>query len=270
MKLRLTLCMAILVAIVCSCGTPTQIAYFQDFTPNRTHQVSNAVDIRVQSDDKISIVVNSKDPELANLFNLPIVSRYIGGTSTITGGSYQGLSGYTIDKNGDIDFPVLGKIRVAGKTRSEIAQFIKNELVSQDLIKDPIVTIEFLNLTVSVLGEVTRPGKYNIEKDNLTVLDALGMAGDLTIFGKRECVKVVREVAGEKQVYQIDLCSASNIYSSPGYYLQQNDIIYVEPNDVRARQSTVNGNNVRSASFWISLTSLLTSVASVLVMILRK
>ena len=137
----------------------------------------------------------------------------------------------------------------------------KKELQSHDLIKDPVVTVEFMNLSVNVMGEVNRPGRYNIDKDHLTILDALSQAGDLTIYGKREKVLVLRNENGKQRVYGINLCSADHLYSSPVYYLQQNDVVYVEPNDTKARQSTVNGNNVRSTSFWISLASLLTTIS---------
>ena len=146
-------------------------------------------------------------------------------------------------------------------TREEVAVYIKKELQSHDLIKDPVVTVEFMNLSVNVMGEVNRPGRYNIDKDHLTILDALSQAGDLTIYGKREKVLVLRNENGKQRGYGINLCSADHLYSSPVYYLQQNDVVYVEPNDTKARQSTVNGNNVRSTSFWISLASLLTTIS---------
>ena len=146
-------------------------------------------------------------------------------------------------------------------TREEVAAYIKKELQSHDLIKDPVVIVEYMNLSISVMGEVNRPGRYNIEKDELTILDALSQAGDLTIFGKREKVLVLRKENGKQRVYGINLCSGEHLYTSPVYYLQQNDVVYVEPNETKSRQSTVNGNNVRSTSFWISLASLLTSIA---------
>ena len=168
-------------------------------------------------------------------------------------------------KYGNIDFPVLGHIHVAGMTREEIALCIKEELISKNLVKDPVVTVEFMNLTVSVLGEVANPGRFNIDKDRLTLLDALSMAGDLTVYGKRENVLVQREENGKKTLYRVNLNSGYDLYASPVYYLQQNDIVYVEPNSVRARQSTVNGNNVRSTSFWLSLASLLTTITVLIV-----
>lgn len=144
--------------------------------------------------------------------------------------------------------------------REEIAKFIKDKLIADNLVKDPVVTVEFMNLCVSVLGEVNNPGRFSIDRDRLTVLDALSMAGDLTIYGNRYKVLVLRQEGDTQRVYGINLTSGEHLYSSPAYYLQQNDVVYVEPNEVRSRQSTVNGNNVRSTSFWISLASLLTSI----------
>ena len=156
---------------------------------------------------------------------------------------------------------MLGKIKVAGMKREEIAETVKNKLITENLVKDPVVTVEFANLCISVLGEVNHPGRFSIDRDRLTILDALSMAGDLTIYGNRYKVMVLRQEGDIQRVYGVDLTSGNHIYTSPAYYLQQNDVVYVEPNDVKARQSTVNGNNVRSTSFWISLASLLTSVA---------
>lgn len=248
-----------------SCSAPLQVTYFQDLRPGESEQkVVAATEIKVRPGDKLSIIVNSRDPQLTQLFNLPYVGQQIGQgavTANNTTNSSQGVSGYTVDEEGMIDFPVLGKIEIAGKNREEIAAFIKGELLAKNLVKDPVVTVEYMNLCISVLGEVTKPGRYSIDRDKVTVLDAISMAGDLTIYGKREKVLVLREEEGVQHVYGINLCSAEHLYTSPVYYLRQNDVVYVEPNNVRARQATVNGNNVRSTSFWISLASLLTTVA---------
>lgn len=245
-----------LLFLLSACSTTRQTNYFQDLYPGESEQkVLFPLEIKVQPDDQISIMVSSRDPQLTSLFNLSIMSQQ--GSS----GSSRGLSGYMVDAQGEIDFPVLGKIHIAGKKRSEIAAFIKNELISGNYVKDPVVTVEFMNLTISVLGEVNHPGRFNIDRNQMTLLDAIGMAGDLTIYGRRDKVLVLREENGTQRTYGINLCSASQMYSSPAYNLQQNDVIYVEPNTVRARQSTVNGNNVRSTSFWISLASLLTTIS---------
>lgn len=211
----------------------------------------------------MSIVVKSKDPLLSELFNLPVTSYRVGSVNST---SYsQQISCYSVTSDGCIDFPVLGKVKVASMTREQIAETIKQSLISQNLVKDPVITVEFENLHFSVMGEVNSPGQYSIDRDHVSLLDALSKAGDLTIYGRRDNVMVVRQQAGQRQVYRVDLTDAANLMNSPVAYLQQNDIVYVDPNNVRKRQSTVNGNNVLSTSFWVSVASLLTSIAVLLV-----
>lgn len=250
------------ISLLDSCSASKEVVYFQDLKPGESEiTLPKLQAVTVRPEDKISIIVNSRDPQLTNLFNLPYISKQLGNTSLSASGSNQGVSGYTVDAEGNIDFPVLGKVHVAGMKREEIAKHIKKKLMAQNLVKDPIVTVEFMNLCVSVMGEVNSPGRLTIDRDQVTILDALSMAGDLTIYGNRQKVLVMRQEGDVQRVYGIDLTSGEHVYSSPAYYLQQNDVVYVEPNSVKARQSTVNGNNVRSTSFWISLASLLTSVA---------
>ena len=256
-----------------SCSTPKEIGYFQDLESVEGQRIGGAKGITVRPKDKISIIVNCKSPELTALFNLPYVTQRLGenSRSAISSGYSQGyISGYTVDDRGCVDFPVLGEVHVAGMTREEIASEIKRELREQGQATDAVVTVDFMNLYYQVLGEVARPGRYAIDKDALTILDAIGAAGDLTIYGRRDRVKVLRDEGGRMRTYEVDLCSASDLIASPVYYVRQNDVIYVDPNDVRARQSTVNGNNVRSTSFWISLTSLAASVTNTIVVIATR
>ena len=266
---RIRLIILSLAALLATACSAPKIAYLEDINSGQTVQIANVKNIRILPDDKISILVNSRDPLLSNLFNLPYVTRQLGAIDNRSSYS-QGLSGYTVDTEGNIDFPVLGKVHVAGLTRSEIATKIKGELEGQNLVKDPVVTVEFLNLTVSVLGEVQRPGRFSIDKDRVTILDAISMAGDLTIQGKRENVLVQRDVDGKTTLYRVDLTKGSELYASPVFYLQQNDVVYVEPNAMKARQATVNGNNVRSTAFWFSLVSVLTSIATTVTVIVTK
>lgn len=265
--------LAIGILAVPSCSTPKEISYFQDLESVEGQRIGGAKGITVRPKDKISIIVNCKNPELTALFNLPYVTQRLGenSRSTISSGYSQGsISGYTVDDRGCVDFPVLGEVHVAGMTREEIASEIKRELREQGQATDAVVTVDFMNLYYQVLGEVARPGRYAIDKDALTIFDAIGAAGDLTIYGRRDRVKVLRDEGGRMRTYEVDLCSASDLIASPVYYVRQNDVIYVDPNDVRARQSTVNGNNVRSTSFWISLTSLAASVTNTIVIIATR
>lgn len=248
--------------LAAACSTTKKIAYFQDEPIGLEQAVAEPTLIRIKYKDMISIVVSSKDPELAALFNLPRIQHSAGVStnSTLFSTNQNGqILGYTVDSGGNIDFPVLGKLHITGLTREEVAQFVKEQLISKDLIKDPVVTVDFLNLSYSVLGEVLRPGQFGITKDKITILEALSSAGDLTIYGKREKIYLTRLGDHSRITYSIDL-RTGDFYNSPAFYVQQNDVIYVEPNKVRANQSTVNGNNVRSVSLWMSIASLLTTL----------
>lgn len=261
-KLTLMLCMAVTAA----CATPKNIVYFQDIKGETSIKVGDSDLIKFKPMDQISVIVNSRDPQVTAMFNLPYYSNRIGqsqsmtnATGTITSGT-QGISGYIVDSNGDIDFPILGKIHVAGLTREEVADKIKDELLDSRQIKDPVVTVTFMNLGFSVLGEVNHPGRYKIDRDRFTVLEALALAGDLTINAEREEVILVRNDGTKERAYVLNLLDAKTFYASPAFNIQQGDVIYVKPNDKRVRESTINGNNVRSTSFWFSVTSMLTSV----------
>jgi polysaccharide export outer membrane protein len=273
MKLYTKLLLAIGIIAVASCATPRDIAYFQDINGETSIKADKAEPIRLKPMDQISIIVNSRDPQVTAMFNLPYYSNRIGQTQSMSdamtsGGasSSQGMSGYTVDSQGYIDFPVLGLIQVGGLTREEVTEKIKEELLDSRQIKDPVVTVEFMNLGFAVLGEVTRPGRYKIDRDRFTVLDALALAGDLTINGRRSDVMLIRHDGNKDHAYYLNLLDSKELYASPAFYVEQGDVIYVTPSDKRMRESTVNGNNVRSASFWFSLASLLTSTA---VLVLR-
>ena len=255
------LLMAMLALALASCNTSKKIVYFQDIQVNRPEAITEARDITVQPKDQISILVSSKDPQLAALFNLPRVQYRVGGSDLQNNNGE--VAGYTLDTEGYIDFPVLGRLYVAGMTKSEIASYIKKRLMDENLINDPVVTVEFMNLYYSILGEVNSPGKYMITKDQITLLEAISMAGDLTIYGKRDAVFVVREEDGQRVTHWVDL-RTQDLFHSPIYYLKQNDVIYVQPNKVRAGQSTINENSVKSVSLWISIASFLSSLGVLL------
>ena len=259
MKKFYLLTIMLLTLLVSSCDTPN-VAYFKDLDNGQIGKIQNVMDIRIKPQDKISIIVKSKNNELANLFNLQMQTNRIGEVGSTSNNS-QGMSVYTVDSNGNIDFPVLGEVAVSGLTREEVAKKIKDRLISTRNLLDPVVTVEYANLVYNVIGEVGRPGRYTIDKDRVTLLDAISMAGDLTIFGRRDSLTVMREVnKGEMVTYKVSLLSGEELYKSPVFYLQQNDLVVVEPSEYRARQATVNANTVRSTSFWISIASLATSV----------
>ena len=254
--------MLLMAVLLMSCNTSKEILYFQDINVNQPEVISGARDITVQPKDQISILVSSKDPQLAALFNLTRAQASIG-TGGVSGGGE--VSGYTLDDKGNIDFPVLGTLHIAGMTKSQIAALVKQKLIDENLVKDPVVTVEFMNLYFSVLGEVKTPGKYAITKDQITLLEAISMAGDLSIYGKRDAIFVIREENGERVTHWVDIRS-KDLFNSPVYYLKQNDVVYVQPNKVRAGQSTINENSVKSVSLWISIGSFLSSLGVLLFM----
>lgn len=173
---------------------------------------------------------------------------------------------YTVDSAGDINFPVIGKLHIAGMTREQVANYVAEQLVGKDLVKDPIVTVEFANTGISVIGEVSAPGRYEFNKDHLTIIDAIAMAGDLTISGMRENILVLRNVGdGKQEAYRVNLLDAQSLASSPVFYLQQDDVIYVEPNDKKKRETTPNGNTPYTPSFWVSMGSVGLTVATLII-----
>lgn len=265
MRFNKLLAIAVLCAMaVASCSTPKNITYFQEMAI----QTPSQVDVRsvvIKPNDKLSIIVNSRDPQVANMFNLPYTNRTLGQTTALGASASQGVSTYTVNSDGDIDFPQLGNVHVEGLTRMEVAALIKGMLMGHDLVKDPVVTVELVNAQASVLGEVNKPGRYSIDRDNMTILDLLGSAGDLTIYGVRDNVKLIRTVDGEQTTYQLNLLSGKDLTASPAYYVQQDDVVYVEPNPTRKRQSQLNANTVQSTSFWLSLASLGATITAIIV-----
>ena len=231
-------------ALFSSCSAPKDIAYFQDFNVGKSIVVQNPVEIKFKADDEITISVSTQDQELDLRYSLG-----------------QGVSKYTIDSEGCIRFPKLGKIHVAGLNRQELQETIRELLIQKEFVTDPIVTVDYSNLYVIVLGDVGK-GRVQIDRDKFTILDAIGTLGDLNITGQRTNVKVIRENYGKKTVYELNLCSAEDMYASPVYYLQQNDVVYVEMNKKEKRNSTVMGNSTVQPSFWISLATFVVGALS--------
>jgi polysaccharide export outer membrane protein len=246
------------VLLLSSCNTSKKVLYLQDVVVNRPATIEKSLEITIRPKDLIMIAVSSKDATLAALFNLPL-SSYQVGYGELSTNRYNQVLGYTVDSKGNIDFPVLGNLSVAGLSRKQLSLMIKERLIKENLLKDPVVTVDFMNLKINVLGEVKNPGSIPVDKDRITLLEAISRAGDLTIYGKRDGVYVIREVDDTRTTFKVDLRSA-NLFASPAYYLQQNDVIYVEPNDVRAGQSTINENSLKSISLWLSVTSLLATL----------
>jgi polysaccharide biosynthesis/export protein len=242
--------------ILVSCKNAQNIAYMQNMPSNVSVAVQEAKEIKLQPGDRLNIMVHSRDEELVNIFN--VSSNGTNNSNNI--GAY-----YTVDNSGNIDFPTLGLIPVEGKTRLELANEIKYRLLSGSLLRDPVVTVEYSDMGFSALGELKNTGRIDIKRDKITILEAIAEAGDLTLDGKRENVTVIRTENGVQTPYRIDLTNVQSIYSSPAYYIQQNDIIYVEPSQKRANESTAMGNLFSTPSFWMSLASFGISIINFLV-----
>lgn len=256
-----------------SCKTPSNVSYFQDVYTGTVITPATVKEIKVEPEDKLSIVVSTQDPALSSLFNLVTTQNRIGsmsGVSTIGNSASSGGSGnvayYTVDKEGYIDFPVLGKLEIAGMTRFQIAEYIKEKLQKADLVKDPIVTVEFVNTGISIIGEVGSPGRKEFNRDQLTIIDAIAMAGDLKLNGDRENILVLRsDENGKQTAYRVNLLDLNTLAQSPVYYIQQDDVIYVQPNDKTKRDTTPNGNTPYTPSFWISLMSAAITVTTLII-----
>ena len=265
LKLVLAVSAAVLAAS-CNPKTYQNINYLQDIQSDTTMRMAVNKGIVIQPQDQLSIIVSHKESELASLFNLRLAAYQAGSEITSNRSSTSRIVGYVVDNDGNINFPILGTLHVAGMNRWQLQEMIADELASQNLLKGAVVTVEFMNFKVSVLGEVSRPGTFSVSGDKISLLEAISLAGDLGIYGRRDNVQVVREMNGKRQIFVVDLRN-SDLFNSPAYYLQQNDIIYVEPSNVRAGQSTINENYFKSARFWMSLSSTVMSAASLIVTI---
>lgn len=210
-----------------SCVSSKKMLYLQganSLDPS-SQKVLDDYELHIKPDDQLYITINSKTPELLT----PFANSQVLGSSTTSGAS-QELQGLLVDKNGDIEVPVLGKIHVVGLTRLELAGVIKNKLIEGEYIKDPMVEVRFKGAKILLLGEVNSPGVKELPSDRVTILDAIGLGGDLPPTAKRNNIQVIREENGERKSYTVDLTSSEDIFNSPVYYMQQNDVVYVEPN----------------------------------------
>ena len=242
-----------------SCTSYKKVPYLQNSEEVDTTIVSELYDARIQPKDMLTITVSSEKPEAAIPFNLTVPTTMYssngGGNGNRSLSSQPMLQTYLVDNDGYIDFPILGKLQVEGMTKGELEEYIKGRIKS-NFTTDPIVTVRMSNYKVTIIGEVNSPGVKSIANEKVNVFEALAMAGDLTLFGKRDNVKLVREnTDGTKSIIPIDLNDANLIYS-PYYYLQQNDILYVEPNKAKARGADISS----MTSLWFSATSLLMAV----------
>lgn len=252
---RLFITLAAVLMLFSSCNIREKVVYFQDLTTETIANSQSIEEIKFMPGDKLSIVVTScLTPEAAANFNLPVIT-----TSAVAGTTYSNnqVAYYTVNTDGTIQVPGIGEIKVEGKTRTEVTEIIQNAL-RDGLLNDAVVTISTANQYITILGEVKNPGRYLITRDNLTLLEALGMAGDLNIQANRSRILVLRQEGKETKNYYVDIRS-KDFFASPVFNLKQNDVVYIEPNVVKSNQYTNNANSVRQVSTWLSLLSFITT-----------
>ena len=258
---HLLVCAVLSVAVFASCGPVKDIAYLQNKVIDQPEKMDKHAGIVIQSKDMLSIVVSSRNPELVVMFNLPMVTL-VAGSENATNSS-QKVLGYVVDNEGYIDYPGLGKLKVNGLTTRECEALMRDEL-QKYLNEAPISSVRVSNFKVSVLGEVNKPGTFLVTDEQINVFQALALAGDMTLFSRRQDVQLMRADAnGKVNTIHLDLTDA-NITASPYFYLQQNDILYVTPNKSKAKNSDVG----QSTSLWFSVTSVVASILTILATIL--
>ena len=253
----MTLCVMLLLG---ACNAQRNVLLLQDVENGAEISLPENYMIRIKPLDQLTVVVNSRNPELAKPFNSSSSYNALTGTNIASATGENSLQVLTVDEQGYLTMPILGEIECAGMTRQELAQDIERRIIEGGYLSDPQANVRFAELTISIIGEVNRPGRYDIKKDQISILEALALAGDMTIYGNRSEVAVVREKDGKSIVTKLDLRSG-DVFASPCYYLEQNDVVIVSPNKYKAATSEINQNR----TFWISIASTTISLATLII-----
>ncbi len=266
--LKYSIVLGLLAALFFSSCSSKKIVYMQDVQQATIKKTQYEQGITLQPGDQILILVSCRDPQISALFNQAPNSNRIAGTETLNSSylasnssSSQSTVGYTINSDGNITFPVFGKVNIVGLNREQVAEKIKSLIENSNQAKDPVVSVEYLNLGISILGEVKNPGRIKIDREHFSILDALSAVGDMTIYGNRKNVTLIRKGENGDEFYKLDFTKADDLYASPVFFVQQGDVIYVSPNKKKVGDSSVNGNTLKSVSFWMSMGSFATSAA---------
>ena len=239
-----------------SCASKKDIVYYQNIDGLNRPENNSSYEVKIQPDDLLMIIVSAEDPEIAIPFNLTSVTLP-NTTNLLATTGQQTIQSYLVDRNGNIEFPVIGKIQVGGLSRTEVLQSLKEKIGVY--IKNPIINLRIMNFKVSLQGEINMPGTYSVASERITLIEALSMAKDLSIYGRRDNVLVIREINGIKSYNRVDITKADFI-NSPFYYLAQNDVIYVEPNKTKINAAAVGPNTsviISAVSILISLSVLI-------------
>ena len=262
--LKKILLLALPLLLFASCASQKDVPYFQNSKEVDLSKSQYLYDARIMPKDQLTITVSAADDQDVVPFNMTVPTPYT--TNQRSTYSQAMLQTYLVDNDGNIIFPIVGQLHVGGLTKSQAEEMILDRIkpyMSEAV--NPIVTVRMTGYQISVIGEVARPGTFNVSREKISILEALAQAGDLTIYGQRKNVQLIREDStGRKSIYTFDLTDA-NIINSPYFYLQQNDVIYVTPNKVKAQNSSVGS----MTTLWFSATSILISLTSLLYNILR-
>ena len=266
-KVTTILFAAFSILLFTACSSPKNVAYIQNSDKFSPESSAFLYEARIMPKDILTITVSTVNPEASapyNLVVLPVLNNSSSRGQTLT--NNRALQTYLVGNDGTIDYPVLGRLNVGGLSKAECEKLIHDRIMRYlKGNENPVVTVRMANYKISVLGEVARPGMFTVNNEEINIFEALALAGDLTIYGVRDRVKLIRKDAdGKRNIYTMNLNDA-NIINSPCYYLQQNDIVYVEPNKVKARNSSVG----QTTSLWLTSTSILISVAALLYNILK-
>lgn len=243
----------LVIALTSSCVSNKKIAYFQDIQTVNQAKLENAIAFTepiIQSDDILSINIFTLNPQSGAIVNQAATTPTLGGNTNASVSAQN--TGFLVDKNGEIELSLIGKLKVAGLTSYQARELIREK--ASEVYKQPNVQLRFANFKVSVLGEVNNPSAYTLPNEKVSILDALSLAGDLTIYGKRENVLIVRDNGGKKEFARLNL-NSSDIFNSPFYYLKQNDVVYVEPN--KRKVSASNSAQIQTIGVIASLVSVI-------------
>ncbi len=267
MKLNLFAIVTCLLLFLGSCSVPKNVTYFQgidNLTAEQKEMMYQNYSSKICPDDRLSITVTAWDPTVVTPFNPPVYAYAKEGEEKVQ--PAEQLQTYLVDKEGNIIFPVLGKVHLAGLSKQEANETLRKEI--ENYVKDVNVNVQIVNYKVTMMGEIARPGAVTVSNDRLTILEAIGRVGDCTINANRTNVLVIRDNNGQKEFGRIDLTNPS-VFSSPYYYLRQNDVVYVEPNDAKKRNAKYSQAQQYSITVFSSILSAVSVITTVILAITK-
>lgn len=267
MKLKLVSVVALFMWLLSACSVPKDVAYFQGIdsaTAEQIEQMSQTYTARICTDDMLTITVTAWDPTVVTPFNPPAFSY--GQQAEVETATNTQLQTYLVDTDGNINFPVLGKIHAEGLTKQQLRDLLQDKI--RIYVADAMVNVQIINYKVTILGEVARPGRLTVPNERLSILDALGSVGDLSINANRKNILVVRDNHGKKEFARLDI-TQPDIFTSPYFYLQQNDLVYVEPNNAKKRNSRYSAAQQYSVTVFSSVLSAISVITTVILAITK-